>query len=76
MTLTKLGAARQQLGTALALFIDDCDPVSVQVLACGGGEVAEHLSAEAGQQLLVRVVLGAQYPLHRGKLLEPRVGVR
>ncbi|MBB3965970.1 hypothetical protein [Rhizobium metallidurans] len=40
----KLKAARAQLGTALSLFIHDMDPISVQVLACGGGEVIEGLA--------------------------------
>jgi hypothetical protein len=45
---SKLDVARRQLGTALALFLDDSDPVSVHVLACGGGEIAEHLAEVHG----------------------------
>ena len=37
----KIEAARRQLGTALYLFMEDMDPVSVQCLAGGGGEVME-----------------------------------
>jgi hypothetical protein len=37
-----------KVATALALFIDDLDPVSVHTLACAGGEVAEHLTHKAG----------------------------
>lgn len=48
MKLDKAKVARRQLGTALALFIDDLDPVSVHVLACAGGEIAEHLTHKAG----------------------------
>jgi hypothetical protein len=44
MTLSKIEAARRQLGAALALFIEDQDPVSVHSLACDGGEVAEQLA--------------------------------
>lgn len=33
----KAAVARRQLGTALALFLDDSDPISVHCLACGGG---------------------------------------
>jgi hypothetical protein len=50
MAIDKTNVARRQLGTALALFIEDQDPVSVHVLACGGGEVAEHLARQAEQE--------------------------
>jgi hypothetical protein len=50
MKLTKIQVARRQLGTALALFLDDLDPVSVHTLACSGGEVAEHLMRKAGAE--------------------------
>src|SRR5260370_21895047 len=43
--LTKLNVARHQLGTALDLFIRDRDPISVQCLACGGGELIEQIAA-------------------------------
>jgi hypothetical protein len=43
-TLTKLNVARHQLGTALDLFIRDRDPIAVQCLACGGGEVIEAIA--------------------------------
>jgi hypothetical protein len=48
MTLDKTQVARRQLGTALALFIEDLDPVSVHALACAGGEVAEYLAVKSG----------------------------
>lgn len=41
--LTKLDVARHQLGTALDLFIRDRDPISVQCLACGGGEIIDQI---------------------------------
>lgn len=50
MAIDKMNVARRQLGTALALFIEDQDPVSVHVLACGGGEVAEQLARQANQE--------------------------
>ncbi len=50
MKLDKAQVARRQLGTALALFIEDFDPVSVHTLACAGGEVAEYLTRKAGAQ--------------------------
>ena len=53
LRLDKIQIARRQLGTALALFIDDRDPVSVHTLACAGGEVAEHLTRKAGAEPFV-----------------------
>ena len=46
--LDKAEIARRQLGTALALFLEDLDPVTVHVLACGGGAVPHHLTRTAG----------------------------
>ena len=48
MRLDKAQIARRQLGTALALFLADSDPVSVHTLACAGCEIAEHLTKKAG----------------------------
>jgi hypothetical protein len=48
--LDKTQIARRQLGTALALFIADLDPVCVHVLACGGGEIAQHLTVKASRE--------------------------
>src|SRR5262245_25781158 len=50
MNLDKTQVARRHLGTALALFLDDLDPVSVHTLACAGCEVAEHLTRKAGTE--------------------------
>ncbi len=44
MISQKLAVARCQLGTATQLFIDDKDPVSVQVLACGASEILDAIS--------------------------------
>jgi hypothetical protein len=41
----------------LALFIEDLDPVSVHILACGGGEVAEHLAHRAQQEPFVTEIM-------------------
>jgi hypothetical protein len=50
MNLDKTQIARRQLGTSLALFLDDADPVSVHTLACAGSEIAEHLTLKAGAE--------------------------
>jgi hypothetical protein len=46
--MTKSDIARCQLGTALDMFIQGQDPVSVHCLAMAGGEVAEWLAENAG----------------------------
>ncbi len=48
--MDKLEAARRQLGTALQLYLDQRDPVSVHCLVCGGCELADSLAAERGQK--------------------------
>jgi hypothetical protein len=50
MNLDKTQIARRHLGTSLALFLDDLDPVSVHTLACAGCEIAEHLTRKAGME--------------------------
>ena len=47
MTFDKTHVARRQLGVALALFLEDLDPIVVHVLACTAGEVAEYLAVKA-----------------------------
>lgn len=53
----KLAIARRQLGTALELFIDDLDPVSVHCLACGGGELAHQLAKLNNKEPWIDIVL-------------------
>jgi len=50
MTLDKAHVARRLLGAALALFLEDLDPIVVHVLACSAGEVAEYLAVKASGQ--------------------------
>ncbi len=38
------------LGVALALFLEDLDPIVVHVLACTAGEIAEYLAVKASGQ--------------------------
>ena len=47
MTLDQTDVARRQLGVALALFLQDLDPIVVHVLACTAGEVAVYLAVKA-----------------------------
>jgi hypothetical protein len=57
----KLTVARAQLGTALSLFIQDRDPISVHALACGGAEVMEGLAEQSGLETLSSHIL-ATFP--------------
>ena len=43
--IAKLAAARHQLETATAFFLQDMDPISAQSLACGAGELLDALAA-------------------------------
>lgn len=70
--MDKLEIARRQLGAALALFLDDLDPVSVHCLACGGGEVAERLTQRAGQEPFADHALGVVPDLTPRSLREMR----
>jgi hypothetical protein len=46
----KIESARRQLGTALALYLQDRDPVSVHCLAGGGCELIEYYAKKAGAE--------------------------
>jgi hypothetical protein len=48
MSHLKIESARRQLGTALALYLQDSDPVSVHCLANGGCELIEYYAKKAG----------------------------
>lgn len=50
MSNLKIASARRQLGTALALYLQDLDPVSVHCLAGGGCELIEYYAKKAGAQ--------------------------
>ncbi|MCC8982641.1 hypothetical protein [Bradyrhizobium acaciae] len=50
MSNLKMASARRQLGTALALYLQDLDPVSVHYLAGGGCELIEYYAKKAGAQ--------------------------
>lgn len=64
----KLRAGRAQLGTALWLFIQDLDPISVQVLACGGGEVIEGLASANSLPTLTAHILKTYPDIDMGKI--------
>jgi hypothetical protein len=66
--LNKMEIARRHLGTALALFLDDLDPVAVQTLACSGSEIAEHLSKVAGEEPFSKLVMEEFPDLDKKKL--------
>lgn len=70
--MDKLEIARRQLGTALALFLEDGDPVSVHCLACGGGEIAETLTEKAGREPFSAHALGVVPDLTRDSLRRTR----
>ena len=66
--MEKAEVARRQLGTALHLFIADDDPVSVHVLACGGGEISESLARKGGQEPFTTHILETVPDIDPGKI--------
>jgi hypothetical protein len=64
-SLTKVTVARAQLVTALDLFVRDKDPISVQCLACGGGEIVEGLADAHGEEPLAMHILKTQPDMDR-----------
>jgi hypothetical protein len=64
----KLRAARAQLGTALGLFIQDLDPISVQVLACGGSEVVEGLAISKSLSTLSTHIMETYPDIDMGRI--------
>ena len=50
ITLTKMDAARRQLGTAIELWFNDGDPVSIHTLACASYEMIHVLSRHKGRK--------------------------
>jgi len=55
--LLKIEGARRQLGTALALYLQDHDPVAVHCLAGGGCEVIDFFAKKAGKEPFVTHIL-------------------
>lgn len=55
--LTKLDVARRQLGTALWLYLEDLDPVSVHTLTGAAIELAEHLARDVGESPFIEHAL-------------------
>jgi len=66
--LTKIAVARAQLITALDLFVRDKDPISVQCLACGGGEVIEGLAETHGEEVFATHIMKTQPDMDRAAI--------
>jgi hypothetical protein len=52
MTVTKLDAAKSQLATAIRLYFEDCDPVSVHTLVMAASEIIDRLCQSKGAPTL------------------------
>lgn len=63
--LTKLLVGRAQLVTALDLFVRDKDPISVQCLSCGGGEVIEAVAEAQGDATFATHIMKTQPNMDR-----------
>jgi hypothetical protein len=60
MSRLKVESARRQLGTALALYLDNRDPVSVHCLAGGGCELIEFYAKKVGVKPFASHILETQ----------------
>lgn len=49
MNITKVDAARSQIDTAIELWFEDRDPVSIHTLACAGLDIINALGAPLGE---------------------------
>lgn len=56
MKLTPVLVARSQLLTAIELFFDDCDPVSVYALAGAADEMLEDLCRDGGIEPMTEII--------------------
>jgi hypothetical protein len=68
MSLLKIESARRQLGSALQLYLQDRDPVSVHCLANGGCELIEYYAKKAGRQPFTSHILQTYPNLNIEKL--------
>ena len=57
---------------ALDLFVRDKDPISVQCLACGGGEVVEGLAETHGEEPFAMHILKTQPDMDRKAIRRKR----
>jgi hypothetical protein len=60
LSALKIESARRQLGTALALYLQDLGPVSVHCLAGGGCELIEFYAKKAGAEPFSSHILKAR----------------
>ena len=71
-TYSKQEIARRQLGTALHLFLEDSDPISIHCLACGGAELADWLARESGETTFSQHALNSDPAMAPTELLSLR----
>jgi hypothetical protein len=65
MDITKLDAAKMQISTAIRLYFEDCDAVSVHTLATAGGEVIDQICKARGLVSIRNGLLDAVVPDRR-----------
>jgi hypothetical protein len=69
MGITKLEAAQQQIGTAIWLYFEDRDPISVHTLAAAAGEIIGHLCRSRGVFSLREIFKQAVKPDYRDEAM-------
>jgi len=67
-TITKLDAAKSQLATAIRLYFEDCDPVSVHTLVMAASEIINRLCESKGITPMRSTLLTMIIPGHRKEI--------
>jgi hypothetical protein len=67
MHVTKLDAGKSQLATAIRLYFEDCDPVSVHTLVMAANEIIERLCESEGTPAIRNSFLAMIIPEWRRK---------
>jgi hypothetical protein len=70
MGIKKLEAAQQQIGTAIWLYFEDRDPISVHTLAAAAGEIIAQLCRSRGVPSFRSMVRAAIKPEHQREAMD------
>jgi len=66
MDITKINAARSQLATAIQLYFEDRDPISVHTLAMAAAEIIDRLCTRSETVSIRDDMLATIHPARRG----------
>src|SRR5438309_1362798 len=70
MNITKLDAAKSQLSTAISLYFEDRDPVSVHTLVMAASEIIDRICDSKGTPAMRRNLFAAIVPERRREVAD------